>query len=139
MKPDYFCFVLAFEISAVVRRSDGTNSPLTVSCDTTLDQLRIDVGEKLGRFPGLVALQYRLGSDNPKVGAISIQTNNELQLFIDRLRKLIVPPRLANGKASTRTQKPVLVYFEDSSSSNTQKETVASNVGPRKVKYTLYA
>ena len=107
--------VLAFDISGVVCRQDGANAPITVPSTTTLDKLRIAVAEKLGRFPGLVVLQYRLSYDNAKIGAISIQTNEELLLFKQRLRKIIVPPRLANGKVSTRTPKPVLVYFEDAS------------------------
>ena len=76
-------------------------------------------------------LQYRLSSDNAKIGAISIQTNEELLLFKDRLRKLIVPPRLANGKVSTRTPKAVLVYFEDASSE--VKETLTSSGNSKKV------
>ena len=88
------------------------------------------VAEKLGRFPGLVMLQYRLSNDNAKIGAISIQTNEELQIFKERLRQLIVPPRLASGKASSRTPKPVLVHFEDAS--NETKETSTSS-GSKKV------
>ena len=117
-------FSVAFSIPGVVRRLDGTNAPVTVPSEIMLDNLRMAVAEKLGRFPGLVALQYRLGSDNAKAGAISIQTDDELQLFKERMRKLIVPPRLANGKPSTRAPKPVLVYFEDSSSES--KETTNS-------------
>jgi hypothetical protein len=76
-------------------------------------------------------LQYHLSNDNAKIGAISIQTNEELLLFKDRLRKIIVPPRLANGKASTRAPKAVLVYFEDASTE--MKETPTSSSGSKKV------
>ena len=119
-----------FDIPGVVCRPDGANAPITISSTTTLDMLRIAVAEKLGRFPGLVVLQYRLSNDNTKIGAISIQTNEELLLFKDRLRKIIVPPRLANGKASTRTPKAVLVYFEDASE---VKETPTSSSSSKKV------
>ena len=97
----------------------------------TLDKLHITVAEKLGHFPGLVKLQYRLSNDITKVGAISIQTNKELLPFKDRLRKIIIPPHLANGRASTRTPKAVLVYFEDASSE--MKETLASGNSSKKV------
>ena len=126
---DYFA--LAFYISGVVCRPDGANAPITVSSTTTLDNLRIAVAEKLGRFPGLVILQYRLSTDNTKVGAISIQTDEELRLFKERLRSLIVPPRLANGKASTRAPKAVLVYFQDASSE--AKDTLTASTGSKKV------
>lgn len=93
----------------------------------TLDDLRIAVAEKLGRFPGLVVLQYRLSNDHAKVGAISIKTNDELALFKERLRKIIVPPRLANGKVSSRTPKHVLVYFEDASSETREISTSSAS------------
>ena len=105
------------------------NAPITIPSVTTLDNLRIAVAEKLGRFPGLVMLQYRLSTDNAKIGIISIQTNDELQLFKERLRNLIVPPRLANGKVSTRTPKPVLVFFEDAGISSETKETLTASAG----------
>ena len=104
--------------------------PVTVPSTTTLDDLRIAVAEKLGRFPGLVMLQYRLSTDNAKIGSISIQNNEELQLFKERLRNIIVPPRLANGKVSTRTPKAVLVYFADASSEMKENST---STGSRKV------
>lgn len=74
-------------------------------------------------------LQYRLSTDNAKIGTISIQTNDELRLFKERLRNLIVPPRLANGKVSTRTPKPVLVFFEDAGISSETKETLTASAG----------
>lgn len=107
------------------------NAPITVPSTTTLDTLRITVAEKLGRFPGLVLLQYRLSTDNAKIGAISIQTNEELQLFKDRLRNIIVPPRLTNRKVSTCTPKAVLAYFEDASSET--KESLTASMGSKKV------
>jgi hypothetical protein len=122
---------LAFKVSGVVHHSDGADAPITIPSKTTLDKLRIAVAEKLGRFPGLVMLQYRLSSDNAKVGVISIQSNEELQIFKNRMRKLIVPPHLANGKASTQTLKAVLVYFEDASSEI--KDTPTSSGGSKKV------
>ena len=103
----------------------------------SLDTLRIAVAEKLGRFPGLVVLQYRLSNDNAKIGSISIQTCDKLQIFKERLRKMIVPPLLANGKVSTRTLKPVLVYFEDASSE--MRETpLATSSGSKKVLFLFF-
>ena len=110
------------------------NAPITVPSVTTLDNLCIAVAEKPGQFPGLVMLQYRLSTDNAKIGAISIQTNEELQLFKDCLRNVVVPPRLANGKVSSSTPKAVLVYFEDANSIET-KETQTTSTGSKKVQY----
>ena len=36
-------------------------------------------------------------------------------MFMDRMRTLIIPPKLANGKMSTCQLKAVTVYFEDAS------------------------
>lgn len=76
-------------------------------------------------------LQYRLSTDNAKIGAISIQTNEEFQFFKDRLRKIIVPPLLSNGKVSSRTPKAVLVYFEDANSET--KDISTASMGSKKV------
>lgn len=110
---DYDPLKCSFVIQGAVRQSDGSNSPLQIPSGITLDGLRIAVAEKLGRFPGLVKLRYRLDSDKAKAGTISIQNDDELAMFKDRMRSLIVPPRLANGKPSNRPLKNVLIYFED--------------------------
>ncbi|KAI6033625.1 hypothetical protein BKA83DRAFT_16003 [Pisolithus microcarpus] len=103
----------SFVIQGAVRQSDGSNSPLQIPSGITLDGLHIAVAEKLGHFPGLVKLRYRLDSDKAKAGTISIQNDDELAMFKDRMRSLIVPPRLANGKPSNCPLKNVLIYFED--------------------------
>ena len=121
---------VAFTISGVVCHADGTNALIMVSCEVSLDELHTAVGEKLDRFPGLIALQYWLASDNAKAGAISIQTDDELQLFKDCLRSLSIPQLLASRKPSTRVLKPVLVYFEDTSM---ESKSSVSNSSSHKV------
>lgn len=98
-------------IQCAVRR-DGTNSPFTIPSEISLHDLRTTVAEKLNLFPDHVTLRYRLDSDKQKDGATSIQTSDELDLFKARLRALVVPQRLTNGKPSTRPIKKVTVYFE---------------------------
>ncbi|KAF8834427.1 hypothetical protein BDN67DRAFT_985326 [Paxillus ammoniavirescens] len=96
----------------VVVCQDGTNSPFTIPSEISLRDLHTTVAEKLNLFPDRVVLRYWLDSDKQKDGATSIQTSNELNLFKARLRALIVPQRLTNGKPSTRPIKKVTVYFE---------------------------
>ncbi|KAF8835162.1 hypothetical protein BDN67DRAFT_1015782 [Paxillus ammoniavirescens] len=99
--PDTF-----FKIQCAIQRLHGSKSsniPFQISSTITHDQLCMAVTEKLGRFPGLVKLQYRLDY-------------KELNFFIETMRSLIIPPHLANGKTSTWPMKPVTVYFEDASS-----------------------
>jgi hypothetical protein len=81
-------------------------------------------GARSGCFPGLLKLRYQLESDKPKASATSIQSDNELKFFINRMRGLIVPQRLPSGKISSRVLKPVLVYFEDAGE---EKEVMVTN------------
>lgn len=120
---------LAFMIQCTVRRPDGSNSPFQVSSDISLDDLRYTVGEKLGCFPAQVLLRYRLDSDKAKAGATSIQTDEELNIFMTRMRDLITPQRLANGKLSTRQRKNILVILEDGN-----VETAGSVAGNKAVR-----
>ena len=87
--------------------------PFPVSSSLTYEELLAVVGEQLNRFPGLIRLQYRLDSDKPTVGATQIRSQADLEQFKQRMRPLIVPQRLRNGKLSTRALKPVRVCFED--------------------------
>ena len=101
-----------------MKSPNGSNIPFIIRSDVTYENLHIIVAEKLRCFPGLLKLQYRLESDRAKAGATSIQSEEELSFFKDRMRGLIVPQRLPSGKISTRALKPVLVYFEDASEEN---------------------
>jgi hypothetical protein len=91
------------------------------------------VAEKLRHFPGLVRLRYWLDTDKPKAGATSIQSEEELKLFKDRMRGLIVPQKLPSGKISTRALKPVRVYFEDAADDNAAIQVPAIKSGSKKV------
>ncbi|KAI9567638.1 hypothetical protein HD554DRAFT_2039368 [Boletus coccyginus] len=110
-----------FKIPCAVHRTQGSKSsniPFHVSSYITLNKLRITVAEKLDRFPGLIKLQYQLDC-KVKTPFTSIQLDEELDIFIETMRSLIVPPRLANGKPSTRPMKAVTAYFDDAGSEDT--------------------
>ena len=80
----------------------------------------------------LPRLCYRLENNKPKIGATSIQTDEELDLFKECMRVLIVPQKLPNGKISTQILKPVRVYFEDATDEHAAEipmgKTVAKKV-----------
>lgn len=107
-----------FNISAVVKKRDGSNCPFTVHSSMKFDDLKILVAEKIRCFPGLLELRYRLDTDKQKAAATSIQTPEEFRIFKDRMRTLIVPQKLPSGKLSTRVLKPVTVAFEDGADSD---------------------
>jgi hypothetical protein len=111
------CFVftsLQDPVHAIQRLhgSKLSDIPFQISSTVNHDQLHMVVSEKLGRFPDHVKLQYRLDC-KAKTAFTSLQSDEELDVFIETMRSLIIPPRLANGKASTRPMKAVTVYFDD--------------------------
>jgi hypothetical protein len=104
----------AFKIPCAVRKANNSYSPFSIDSITTLKDLRDAVGEKLGQHPNVLQLQYKLSSDKVKAPATSIEDDKELKFFVTRMRALIVPPRLANGKLSKRgPPKNLMVCFED--------------------------
>ncbi|KAI6125920.1 hypothetical protein EDD16DRAFT_1517042 [Pisolithus croceorrhizus] len=117
----------AFDIQCAVCLPDGGNSPFKILSTVTLDELHIAVSEKLHCFPGLVSLHYRLDSDKAKFGAMSIQSEEELDLFKMRMHGLIVPQHLPSGKLSTHPLKAILVFFEDVSTADAKNPSTAGN------------
>ena len=51
-------------------------------------------------YTNVLQLQYKLSNDKVKAPVTSIQDDKELEMFITRMRELIVPQCLANGKLS---------------------------------------
>jgi hypothetical protein len=86
-----------------------------ISSSITYYTLRDTIGKKLNKRTEQIRIQYRLDTDKAKTHSVSIQSIEEFNFFINRMRPLIVPQRLANGKTSTRALRPVMVYFEDAS------------------------
>jgi hypothetical protein len=102
-----------FSIPSAIKCKDGSYAPVEVTSTITYEPLLKAIAEELNRFPGLIELRYRLEGDKPKVGATTIKSEVQLEHFKQRMRLLIVPQRLANGKISQRQLKPIRVYFED--------------------------
>ncbi|KAI9458965.1 hypothetical protein F5148DRAFT_1287268 [Russula earlei] len=89
-------------------------SPFAIDSTTTLHNLHDAVGEKLGRHPNALQLQCKLSNDKVKAPATSIEDESEFEIFIMKMRALIVPPRPATGKLSKRgPPKNLMVCFED--------------------------
>lgn len=118
---------------------DGSNCPFTVPSSIKFNDLKILIAEKLRRFPGLMELRYRLDTDKKKAAATSIQTEEELVIFKDWMRSLIIPQRLPSGKVSTRALKPVTVSFEDGADPDTSicNPSHTSQSGEKKVCFLL--
>lgn len=108
-----------------MKGQDQANIPFVVQSTVSFDALRMQVAEKLRCFPGLLQLRYNLDSDKPKDPPTSIQTEEELKLFIAQTRSLIVPQRLAKGKLSTRQLRKVIVRFKDGSTDNVTHDVPA--------------
>jgi hypothetical protein len=54
-------------------------------------------------------------------------------MFMDCMRTLHVPPKLANGKMSTRALKPITIFFEDGANWNNVNSSKTSRSGGNKV------
>lgn len=113
-----------------MKKPDGNISPLEITSTISLKHLQYTVAEKLGRFPDAVQLRYKLDSDKVKAPATSIQTDDEFTLFIQRMRPLFVPQRLASGKISQKALRKVIVCFEDSAD---ERSTESASKGKKKV------
>ena len=128
---------LAFSIPSAVKSADGSNIPFIVPSDIAYDDLHIMIAEKLRCFPGLLRLRYRLESDKPRTSATSLQSTDEMRFFLERMRGLIVPQRLPSGKISSRTLKPVCVYFEDAADEKDTSVLNSKSGGSKKVRHTV--
>ena len=100
--------------------------PFTIKSTVSFDALCILIGEKLNSLPGLLQLVYRFDSDKQKTPSTSIRTEQELEMFMSRMRALIVPPALKNGTKSNRVPKAVTVYFEDTAQAPANGASTAS-------------
>ncbi|KAI9571120.1 hypothetical protein HD554DRAFT_2239249 [Boletus coccyginus] len=107
-----------FVIPCVIRKSNSTNFPFDNESDITYEEPCDSVAAKLKCCSPALKLQYCLDPNNTKHAVTSIQSAQELTLFMARICPMLVPPHLANGKPSTCPLKNILVHFEDGSSDN---------------------
>ncbi|KIL68988.1 hypothetical protein M378DRAFT_8402 [Amanita muscaria Koide BX008] len=121
----------AFKIPAAVKNSDGSYSPFGLESSISLSDLRNVIAERFDRHPRIIQLRYKLSNDKAKAPTTSIQNEDELQIFIEWMRALLVPQRLANGKVSKRAPKNITVYFEDPTA---EGKTADHSDGKRKKK-----
>ncbi|KIK94856.1 hypothetical protein PAXRUDRAFT_142010, partial [Paxillus rubicundulus Ve08.2h10] len=84
---------------------NGTNSPFDIESKITYEELCDLVALKLKCYSPALKLQYHLDLNNAKHAATSIQSKQELTLFMVRMCPMLVPPCLANGKPSARPLK----------------------------------
>jgi hypothetical protein len=117
-----------------VKNADGSNSPFTIESSISLEDLRNAVAEKIGRHPNVVRLQYKLANDKVKAPTTSIQNDDELQIFMERMRALLVPQRLVSGKYSQRAPpKNTMVCFDDAALVEGKKAESSDGKGKKKV------
>jgi hypothetical protein len=95
----------------MVKLQDGSMCPFRVPSSLTLQELHELVSDKLQCNLKLLQLYYRLDID--KQSHTSIRSEEEFEIFMDRMRKHHLPAKLANGKMSTRIPKLVTAFFED--------------------------
>ncbi|KAG9309056.1 hypothetical protein JVU11DRAFT_11094 [Chiua virens] len=118
----------SFEIRCAIRHSDGSpNSPFVLKNDSSLKDIREIIAEKLNRFPTQIRLQYWLSTEKRHEGLTSLQSDEELKLFMESMRDHFVPRCLQNGKPSARQLKKITVYFEDAASESLNEPPKVGN------------
>jgi hypothetical protein len=120
-----------------VKKPDGSNIPFIIKSSISYEDLRNTVAEKLGRHPNVVQLHYKL-DDKPKTSTTSIQSTDELEIFEQTMRLLLVPQRLASGKISSRKPKIITVFFEDGADDRASAPEGSAGVGKRKASPIYY-
>ncbi|KAK2463990.1 hypothetical protein APHAL10511_004041 [Amanita phalloides] len=128
---EYDLATCVFKIPSAVKNPDGSNSPFTIESSISLEDLHNDVAEKLGRHPRVIQLWYKLTSNKAKAPATSIQSDEELEIFMDQMRVHLVPPRLANGKCSKRAPKNITICFEDAAAVEGKKAESSDGKGKK--------
>lgn len=96
-----------------MKNPDGSCSPFSLESSVSLSDLHNVIAERFDRHPRIVQLQYKLSNDTAKAPSTSIQNEDELQIFIEQMRDLLIPQWLANGKVSKHAPKNITVYFEN--------------------------
>lgn len=116
-----------------MKNSDGSYSPFSLKSSISLSDLRNVIAERFDRHPRIVQLRYKLSNDKAKAPSTSIQNEDELEIFVDRMRALLVPQRLTNGKVSKRAPKNITVYFEDPTAEGKTSADRSDGKGKKKV------
>ena len=113
-----FLMLEPFTIRCSAPQPNGSEAPFNIQSTISFKRLCKLVALKMERHPELLRLLYRLDTDKVKQASTSISNNEEFNIFIGRLRDLIVPGRLPSGRKSTRAPKNPLVQFNDASLGN---------------------
>ena len=103
-------FEMTFEIHDIAR---GSRKNISLPSFTSLDHLKDRVTRILNLHPESLHFQYRFSNEKSRsllFDLVSLDDYNEMQ---DKLRPLVVPKILANGKPSKSTRKLVTVQLFD--------------------------
>ena len=65
----------------------------------------------LKAHPQAVKLQYHFINDHPSTLPCDLTSEQEFQAMVDRLRPVVVTPRLCNGKRSSQVMKAVTLQL----------------------------
>lgn len=94
----------------VENQRKGSRSIETVSSDIHWVLLQERLAKALDIYPSSLHAQYRL-STQPKALPLDLQCENDMKMMFTLVRPLVVPPKLANGRRSTRTMKHVTIQI----------------------------
>jgi hypothetical protein len=87
---------------------------MTVQSSITLYDLKFKVSKVINVHPDSVHIQYRLSTEARNAFPCDLITHVQFGLLIERLRPIIVPPRLANGRRPKRRKNISVILFQKS-------------------------
>ncbi|KIK74956.1 hypothetical protein PAXRUDRAFT_788134, partial [Paxillus rubicundulus Ve08.2h10] len=117
-----------FTVQCIACQPNGSNAPFEIPSTISLEELRSKVGRKMERFPDLIQLQYHLESDRAWQGAMSVQNDEEPDLFKAKMQAMIVPGHTKTGCISNCILKNPTIHFIDASM-NSSNESLARSKG----------
>ncbi|KAK2462217.1 hypothetical protein APHAL10511_005764 [Amanita phalloides] len=112
---------------------EGSNIPFSINSMITLENLQTLIAKKLDQSEDTQAihLQYRLDSNKAKTAPTSIQSQEELEIFMLKMCHLIVPPLLSSGKISMCKLKPVTICFKNAAESAKEVTDLSKGMGKK--------
>ena len=105
-------FEITFEIS---NEKQGIRSIRTVSSDISWTELQDVLAQMFNIHPSMLHAQYRLSTDTKGSLPFDLSNSDALQVLVDMVRRVIMPPRLASGKPSKRQRKAPIIQVTNKS------------------------
>ena len=108
-------------------RLKGSQQTLIVPSTILWFDFQQKIAEVLNVFPSKLQLQYRFSNENKSSLPFDLNSHVSFGLMCDKLRPLVVPPTLKNGKKSTCKMKLVTVKLFNKEAEGESRQSGGKN------------